>query len=155
VELGVYKGGSALVIAEAMKDSGKTLHLFDTFEGLKGADPKHDQHTDGEFSASMEEVRAILPLEPTIELHRGTLPNSLGSFFKEVAFVHFDLDLYAPTLSALFSMYPRMERGGVMVFDDYTMPDCLGVKKAINEFFEGRVEAVLPLSTGQAVVVKA
>lgn len=155
VELGVYRGGSALVIAEAMKDSGKTLHLFDTFAGLFGADPRYDQHTDGEFAATMEEVRAILPLEPNIELHRGTIPNSLSSFTTEVAFVHLDLDLRAPTLHALFSMYPRMERGGVMIFDDYTMPDCPGVRSAIQEFFAGRPEAVLPLSTGQAVVFKA
>ena len=48
-ELGCYRGGSALAMAQAAP--GKLLHLFDTFTGLPSDDPE-GKHREGEFCAS-------------------------------------------------------------------------------------------------------
>lgn len=60
VEVGVYKGGSAKLIREA--DKSKSLHLFDTFEGLpslSGID-NSDKFYEGQFSGSLEDVKKYL-----------------------------------------------------------------------------------------------
>lgn len=37
-ELGVYKGGTAKLLSHVLADTGKTLHLFDTFSGMPKTD---------------------------------------------------------------------------------------------------------------------
>jgi hypothetical protein len=47
-----------------------------------------------------------------------------------------------------------MERGGVIVADDYGFTSCPGAKRAWDDFFAGKPEKTIYLPTGQAFVVK-
>lgn len=44
-EVGVYKGGSAYLLASVLRDTDKTLHLFDTFAGMPHVDEHRDNTT--------------------------------------------------------------------------------------------------------------
>ena len=48
-------------------------------------------------------------------------------------------------------IYPRLNQGGIIVFDDYGFPDCDGVKQAVDEFVAKHKLEILSLPTGQAV----
>lgn len=50
--------------------------------------------------------------------------------------------------------YPRMERGGVMIFDDYGFVSCPGAKMGVDKFFLDKAENPTYLPTGQCVVFK-
>lgn len=50
--------------------------------------------------------------------------------------VHFDVDLYSPTLSVLNSIWTRVPVGGVLIFDEYGIPDWPGESQAVDEFLE-------------------
>jgi hypothetical protein len=55
-EFGVYKGGSARIIAESK--GTKSLHLFDTFEGMPTVNEKIDKHRKSDFAdTSIENVK--------------------------------------------------------------------------------------------------
>lgn len=47
-ECGVYKGGTAKILAELVPD--RPLHLFDTFEGMPATDPTRDLVKAGDFA---------------------------------------------------------------------------------------------------------
>jgi len=60
-----------------------------------------------------------------------TLPRTIPD---RIAFLHLDMDLYAPTLHALRYLYPRMSKGGVLIIDDYG--HWKGARKAVDHYFE-------------------
>lgn len=131
-ELGVYKGGSAFLLAS--DHSERMLHLFDTFKGIPftGA---NDKHQIGDFNdTSIDAVQKLLDGKKVL-FHQGLFPETTkGLEFEKYAFVHVDGDQYQTTIDACEYFYPRMAEGGIMLFDDYEWRDCPGVKKALNEF---------------------
>lgn len=152
-EVGVYRGGSAKIICSAKGD--KALHLFDTFEGL----PKVDEidmvwpFYEGKFAASYESVKEYLKENTDVHFYKGIFPGTAGPVCdKKFSLVNLDVDCYESTKQSLEFFYPRMSRGGVIISHDYiTAP---GVKKAFDEFFDGKEEPVLETAGSQCLVVK-
>jgi O-methyltransferase len=152
-EVGVYRGGSAKIICSAKGD--KTLHLFDTFEGL----PKVDEidmvwpFYEGKFAASFEDVKEYLKDDPNVFFYKGIFPATSDPVKdKQFSLVNLDVDCYESTKQCLEFFYPRMSRGGIMISHDYiTAP---GVKKAFDDFFDGKTEPVLETAGSQCLVVK-
>lgn len=156
-ECGSYRGASAYILAKQLLTAGRTLHIFDSFEGL--SEPCTLDGTGwhaGALAASEEECRRVLEeFEPNVRFYRGWIP----SRFQEVsdrsfAFVHVDVDLYEPTRSSIEFFYPRMRPGALLVLDDYGSRLCPGARAAADEFFASRPEAVVDVPTGQGLVIK-
>jgi len=55
---------------------------------------------------------------------------------------------------SLAFVWPRLSRGGMIVFDDYGNPMCPGARKAIDTFFADKPEIPLCLPSGQALVFR-
>ena len=136
-EVGVYKGGSAKVIAEFKGD--KKLHLFDTFEGMPEVDASIDKHKKGDFwDTSLDSVKSYLSNYKEIYFYKGYFPASLAGtncHALNFSFVNLDVDIYESTKSSLEFFYGRVNRGGVILSHDYRSISCPGVKKAFDEFF--------------------
>jgi len=156
-ELGVYQGGSALLLRRlADRIAPATiLRFFDSFEGLPSPTPD-DLHLGGDFAdTSLEAVRALVGVTPNIKYHQGWIPDTLtGLEDRWIRFAHVDLDLYRSILDACAFIYPRLRAGGVIVVDDYGLPSCPGARKAVDEFFSGKHDVPLIVPSGQAIVVK-
>jgi len=151
-EVGVYKGGSAKLMALVKGD--KRLSLFDTFIGLPelAASDGSILHQ-GQFGIDIAEVKQYLRDFKNIEFYPGLFPVTGEPVKNRVfAFVHLDVDLYKSTFEALEFFYPRMTPGGIILSHDYTMP--LGVKSAFKDFFSDKKEIIIELSTSQCIVVK-
>lgn len=153
-EVGVYKGASAKLICEAGGD--KSIHLFDTFEGLPEISDKDDSERfhKGEYSVMLENVKNYLKSYPNVYFYKGIFPASADTAKnKNFSFVHLDVDLYQSTLDCLNFFYPRMSRGGAIISHDY--PGSKGVKKAIDEFFDDKPEIIIePGGCGQCLILK-
>ena len=155
-EVGVYRGGTARLIACALQGTGARIHLFDTFEGMPSTDPAHDEHRQGDFSdTSLESVQRNLAGLANVAFYPGffpaTAPPVAGLSF---ALAHIDVDIYRSVLDCCAFFYPRMVPGGIMVFDDYGFDTCPGAKQGVDEFFRGTPERPLYLPSGQCLVVK-
>ena len=154
-EVGTYKGASAKLIAEARgSSSGKSLYLFDTFEGLPELQDIDRSHfSDKQFVAGEEDVARYLSSYPDVFLYKGIFPQTAAPVAaKSFSLVHLDVDLYQSTKESLEFFYPRMARGGVIISHDYmTAP---GVRKAVDEYMANKPEAVFESSWRQCFIVK-
>jgi Macrocin-O-methyltransferase (TylF) len=127
-EFGVFRGGSASLIADACP--GKVLHLFDTFAGLPAGNGVHHA---GEFAATFEDVRNYLAGKQC-NFHPGLFPDTVQDLQdKQYAFVHVDADLYESTRDAIAYFWPRLVPDGAIVFDDVDWGSCPGVNQALAE----------------------
>lgn len=127
VEIGVYQGGTAVMLAEIARDRGVPLYLYDTFEGLPYQGP-HDSMPAGEFSdTSPETVQALIPDAYIVQ---GVFPDSLVSM-PPISFVHADCDQYDSVKAVIETLPPLMVENGVIYFDDYGSLE--GATKAVKE----------------------
>ncbi len=158
VECGVWRGGSAGIMGLAMMTSklNRTLHLFDSFEGLP--EPTQD---DGEFAKVYSGGKALGKLESVHQCEAGIevvknflhcdlkLPVDRVKYYKgwfqdtvpehgkncgDIAVLRLDGDWYESTKICLDELYGRLAKGGVLLLDDYYAWE--GCSKAADEFRE-------------------
>lgn len=139
-ELGVYKGDFSLELRRQFP--GRTLYLFDTFEGFNANDIKIEtagsfsQSKPGDFTdTSAEYVLGRFDDTSDIVLKKGYFPDTAAGLENEVfAFVSLDADLYAPTLAGLEFFYPRLSHGGAILLHDYGSRRFSGVFQAVADY---------------------
>ena len=161
-EVGVYRGGSAWFVAEALRRTDREMPFYvcDTFQGHVEVDERLDGlHRPGDqfTRVKAEKVAKYLRGFPFVRMEVGDIRDTAPTFENESAFglVHLDVDVYPITRFCLDFFGPRMVPGGVIVMDDYGTTTCEGVKQAVDEFKANNPGfRVLHLLTGQAVVTK-
>lgn len=159
VECGVWKGGSAMLIALALNQRGaaRDIVLFDTFSGMSDPLPEDIDISGDHASVLMagkhgpeiaELVKAEAPLDQVREavestgydmrLVRFVEGNVCDTLLKtqtlDIALLRLDTDFYDSTLAELNHLYPRLSQGGVMIIDDYG--HWQGAQKAVEEYFQ-------------------
>jgi len=160
-EVGVYKGGTSKFIALLARAISMPLRLYglDTFEGHARVDIVNidGEHTANLFGdTSLESVSEYLNHFPEITLIKGRFQDNSDTL-KDLAFhfVHLDVDLYEPTLYALWFFADRMVQNGMIVVDDYGFSTCLGIEKAVSEFLLERKDFLhFHVLSGQMILVK-
>lgn len=70
--------------------------------------------------------------EENVELIKGKVQDTMD-IGEPVAFAHIDVDWYEPVKTCLEQIWPRLEKGGVIILDDYH--DWGGCRKAADEYF--------------------
>jgi len=160
VELGVYKGNSAGILAAFARRHGRRVFLFDTFQGfderdLRGVDSEHFvQFRD----TSLASVQALVGTE-NVTYAQGFFPESASkiSMPERIAVAHIDCDLYEPMKAGLEKFYPRLSPGGIMLLHDYSSGHWPGATRAVDEFFRDLPEKVilLPDKSGTAIIRRA
>lgn len=159
-ECGVYRGSTVLGAAHRLRTLGALdfqIIGFDSFEGFpqpSGDDALadgtyHPQTTKGFFSdASYEDLRRrvrLLGFEEAITLVKGYFESTLDQFGdREFSLVHLDCDLYDSYVTCLNFFYPRIARGGYIVFDEYDFCASVypGAQKAIDAFLSDKPEKI-------------
>lgn len=138
VEVGVYRGGSALLLRHAVPDC--PLMLFDTFDGHPTpSDRDTPAHPAGKFNDTniglVERLFRDVANKPIIVPGRfpQTMVGQLASI-SSIFFAHVDVDIYESTRAAFETLWPLLRVGGAIVCDDYGFPECIGAKTAVEEF---------------------
>lgn len=139
-ELGVYRGDLARKLNAWFP--GRTLYLFDTFEGFDMRDITIEQSLScskaqkGDFSDTSETfVLKRLPYPEDARIRKGYFPDTAaGLEDNRYAFVSLDADLYAPILAGLEYFYPRLSPGGMILLHDYNNERFRGARQAVEDF---------------------
>ena len=160
VECGVWRGGSMMLVAYALRhfeDTTRRLYLYDTYAGMTEPDDVDidfdgramkpiwakitDQNRMMGFGGSVEHVKANMRLTgyPERQMHfiegnvLQTIPARLPA---RVALLRLDTDWYRSTLHELRHLYDLVVAHGVLIIDDYGW--CRGARQATDEFFRDR-----------------
>ncbi len=161
-ECGVFHGASSFLILKSNIDFKKEHYIFDSFEGLSCPDKidivedeKINKWSKNDLAIDERIVRENLDQFDNVTYLKGWIPEKFNFVAsKRFSLVHIDVDLYQPTLDSISFFYPRMVTGGMLICDDYGFVTCPGAYKALNKFLEDKVENIIHLTTGQAVIIK-
>jgi O-methyltransferase len=165
IECGVYLGHTVLGMANRLRSRNMRARIIgcDTFAGLPDTS-EFDRRPDGSFhrvagadrrylDSSMESLQKkifSLGFGDVIELRKGLFEDSLAQLSHlRFAVAHLDCCLYSSHRTCLEFLYPRMVRGGYMVFNAYDDRGFPGAKKAIDEFFQDKPEKLRRFSEVQ------
>lgn len=159
VECGVWRGGSMMAVAMALRQLGhmdRDLYLFDTFFGMTKPSAV-DVTVDGrikameEFekrktganssdwcSATLDEVKKAMysTCYDKNKIHfisgdvKDTLPEKAPVC---ISILRLDTDWYDSTLHELFHLFPKLSNNGIIIIDDYDF--FKGQRKAVDEYF--------------------
>tara|TARA_Y100000590_G_scaffold448515_1_gene585290 strand:- start:38 stop:805 length:768 start_codon:yes stop_codon:yes gene_type:complete len=152
VECGCWKGHSSYIISHLINKTNKKVkfHIFDSFEGLSNSTKK-----DGEFYLKSEKQKnstkeyfrssenfvknIVLKDFNFIKTYKGWIPERFDEVKdRTFSFVHIDVDLYQPTYDSLEFFFPRLNKGGSIVCDDYNSSTFPGAKEAWDEYFKSK-----------------
>jgi hypothetical protein len=168
VECGVWRGGSSMMIANMLSNRkivDREIYLYDTFEGMSEPSIK-DIDINGEKAskllkinkndkentiwclANIEDVKTNMrltnfPLE-NLKFIKGkveeTIPYEIPN--GNIALLRLDTDWYESTKHELYHLFPKLEKNGILIIDDYG--HWQGCKKAVDEYFyENRINILL------------
>lgn len=150
VEMGIANGATSALIASEIKNTNKSLWLFDSFMGLSKPTEK-DKLIDDIFSlGSMEKYEGTMSyavIEVKERLKQVNFPISRTKIIagyiektisnkilpKKVCFAFIDFDLYEPIKTGLEFLDKVLVSGGYILVDDYGFFST-GAKKAVDEF---------------------
>lgn len=144
VECGVLNGGSAAAIACALRETGKKIWLYDSFEGMPPASPVDGitaAQLEGACKGTEEKVREALALArfPTADLviRKGWFQDTFKEPLPEkVSLLHLDCDWYESVLLSLRTFYDRVSEDGIIVLDDFGHWE--GCREAYYDFITER-----------------
>ena len=150
-EFGVAQGETSALIANEIAHTTKTLHLFDSFEGLPKPSEKDELKDDifslgsmdayaGTMSCPEDMVRARLeaisfPSQRYV-VHKGFIEQLIHNdknLPKAVSFAYVDFDFYEPIKIALEFLHTVTPSGAIIIVDDYNFFST-GAKTAVDEF---------------------
>lgn len=142
VEVGVWRGGSAGIMAQALKLARVSipLLLFDTFLGVVKAGEMDTNYLGGEHAdTSIETVKQLIiktGYENTA-IREGVFPDNQKLSDSEekigISLIHIDVDTYESAREIANYAFKWLLPGGIMIFDDYGFWGCEGVTRMVNE----------------------
>ncbi len=162
VELGCYKGDTSLMLAEILRDSDKSLWIYDSFEGLPEKTNKDESAVGvdfkkGELSVSKREVKERF-------LRAGiSVPKIKKAWFNElinedlpekIAFAFLDGDLYESIKDSLNLVQDKMTTGSVIVIHDYINEALPGVAKAVDEWMANKRYKLVRYESSAIIMIK-
>jgi hypothetical protein len=171
MEFGIFKGCSFVRLCafrDAFENLSKKIIGFDVFgafpdNGLATDFDKQLRHkyADGfsQHSISRDQLIAVLRnkrIENT-ELIQGDIQETLPEFTRQnpeikVSLIHMDVDIHGPSKVIIETLYQRLSKGGVLIFDNY---DALkGEAKAVDEYFGKEKIQYLPFCKSPCYIVK-
>lgn len=158
LEVGTFRGGTALHICNAMLDRNSPFYCFDPFEkgGFQNMLEVDSPFSPAPFTATrFESVVELLSPMPNAKVVQGFFPDAVGDLkLDQIAFCHLDVDIYDATRKCLEYLAPRLTPRGIIVVDDYRDIETPGVEKAVSDFLVDHPSFVaIPLFPIQAALL--
>lgn len=161
VECGVWKGGSILLMLYTLKACNAChypIWLFDTFAGMSKPTQEDTQPVQQWWQrqvcgshnqwcyAPRTDVEALLATSgyPPHLLHfvQGDVLETIPKHLPQtIALLRLDTDWYASTWHEMCHLYPRLQKGGIVMIDDYGT--WRGARQAVDRYFTNQPRPLL------------
>jgi hypothetical protein len=155
VERGAYTGVGVKTILDYLGGTSfpKQFWVYDVFEH----DESMANHPMPELGPQLfERVRHKFADYSQVRIVKGLIPESFKDNCPgQIAYLHIDLNQAPAEIAALDQMFDRVVPGGIVILDDYEWAGIYRPQKlAEDEWFDARGYRVMPLPTGQGLIVK-
>ena len=182
VECGVWRGGNLIIFQKLIEKYNlkKKIYAFDTFEGMSNPE-EIDKTFDGKSSielleklnkrnidrdnniliadCSLEKVKENFKkfssqenlicikgkVEETLE-KKDNLPD-------KISILRLDTDWYSSTKKELETLFPLLEKNGILIIDDYGYWQ--GAKKAVDEYFKDKKVVMFKIDFTGRLIIKS
>jgi O-methyltransferase len=159
VECGVWRGGSAMLMAITLNNLGntkRTIYLYDTYSGMTPPTSKDIQADSGKHAdkflqngnkeqniywcySELDEVQSNMAKtgypEENIVYVAGRVETTIpGTAPDCCSILHLDTDWYESTFHEMTYLYPLLTVGGIIIQDDYGFWQ--GAKEATDNYIE-------------------
>ena len=164
LEVGVWQGGTGALLAHGacVHTAGVTpctICLADTFTGVAKAGVHDPYYKGGEHANTSSET--VVSLLESLDVHNykilsGVFPEQTGGCIadRQFRFCHIDVDVYQSAKDTFEWVWPRLQPGGIVVFDDYGFYGCEGVTKMVNDTKDALDRVFIHNINGQAIMIK-
>jgi hypothetical protein len=161
-ECGVWQGATVIPMGLFLRQHGslKKIRGFDSFEGLDdsvqvdvelGGDEEDRKMVGGFSNTSYEKLAARIGqfgLADSVQLVKGYFNHTLMQHAGErFCFVHLDCVIYESYKSCIEFFYPRLVKGGIILFDEYGDPPWPGCARAIDEYLADKPEKLMEINS--------
>ncbi len=155
-EVGVYKGAGSILLGKLIQmyepESLTMVHGVDHWRGT-------DDDTDAELQVAggnvadetkVRELIRLQDLEKIVKIHNLDARTDFPEFFEKYPHLRFklvflDSGTHAVTSASIKSLWPRLNVGGIIVFDQYNHEVAPGETKAVHELLPNeKIETILP-----------
>ncbi|MDC0431556.1 class I SAM-dependent methyltransferase [Paracoccaceae bacterium] len=156
LECGCCKGSTAhqVITDYDLAKHGKKYWLYDLFEWKEG-----DEHTQRPAHANpkmYDDIVARFSKFSNVEIIKGNVPDSFKEGFPDlISFCHIDMNHPAPEAGALQAVLPKLNKGGIIILDDYGWWGYSSQKAAVDPIIRFFGQEILELPTGQALLIKS
>lgn len=155
VECGAYTGVGIKTVIDYLGGPAfpKTFWGYDLFEH----DPSMPHHSMPEHGEGLYwRVQKKFSAYPQVRLIKGSIPQVFENHCPDrIAYLHIDLNQAPAEVAALDHLFDRLVPGGILILDDYEWSGYYRAQKlAEDPWFEARHYRVMPLPTGQGLVIK-
>jgi O-methyltransferase len=147
IETGVWRGGACILMRAILKAYGERKRIVwvaDSFRGLPKPDGRYPQDAADRHWQYTESLGVPLPevksnfrryglLDEQVKLLDGWFRDTLPKIpIQQISVLRLDGDMYASTMDALESLYPKLTAGGYAIIDDYgAVAAC---RQAVDDF---------------------
>lgn len=154
VECGCYRGTGIKIVLDYLggTEFPREFWGYDLFEHTPGME-HHSMMDHGPGLA--DEVRRKFAAYPQVRIVQGEIPGVLTDAPGRIAYLHIDLNQATAEIAALNVLFDRVVPGGIVILDDYEWAMAYRRQKLLEDpWFEARGYRVVPLPTGQGMVIK-
>jgi O-methyltransferase len=140
--------------------SSANLYLADTFKGVAMATEADQFYQGGEHAdTSLEKAQEIVNTTgyKNVFFLQGIFPGETAHFVgneEKFGLVHIDVDVYEGAKAITEWVWPRLVKGGVLVFDDYGFHTTGGVTRYVNSLWNQPDLIIIHNINGHAVIIK-
>ena len=147
IETGVWKGGACIYMRALLKEykiKNKIVWVADSFEGLPKPnvelypeDIGDTLYSFDELSISIDNVKCNFKkynlLDDQVVFLKGWIKDTLPSApIEKLSLLRLDGDMYESTMDALINLYPKLQKGGYIIIDDWGA--VYACRKAVLDF---------------------
>lgn len=160
VECGSWKGGTSANLSLIAAATGRSLIVYDSFEGLpppaEGDRWAHGLAT-GAFRGTLDVVRDNVASGGVLEVcefRKGWFSESLAHHDEPIVACYVDVDYQQSLHECVLHLWPHLTRRGYMFIDEYTRLDYCGLffsERWWREYFDRPPPGLMGAGTGVAV----
>jgi hypothetical protein len=161
VEAGVGRGGlmsAALAHSANWNESGRVLHLFDTFlpwklaaDGIQSLSNMPTTY----YAENLETTKLNFSKYERVEFHVGDVFETVTTeILDSISFLSIDLNFNIAEEHVLRTFWPKIQIGGVIILDDYAAPSRVAQRITFDKLSLELNFDILRTPSGQGIIIK-